>query len=282
MKPSAGRAAVWATAVSASAVVPHAAPVALGVAVAKEVFDLVHARLHRISVLSYMRAAGARTYLSIDPSETAPGVVLCTAPASAGPSGDEEGARLVPADDERSLVSRDIDPGDFCVKHRPDWLGYAVSLTRSFPDAEDAVSHAVEKVLAHHKKNGTLCPAEYEDPVAYAKTMTANYVIDRHRRWKVQEKWLPTLVPSQDDFTDDVLDKVIAGMARAFIATLKPQAHVIAMMRWAEGLEPKQIADRLELNVITVRTSLYRTRRKMRTHLGIAAEPQRILTEETT
>ncbi len=90
------------------------------------------------------------------------------------------------------------------------------------------------------------------------------------------------LPPPQGEFTDDVLDKVIARKARAFIADLKPRDHVIATMRWVEGLEQKQIADRLGLNVITVRTSLHRTKKKMRAELGIAAEPQRILTEETT
>lgn len=54
--PAAGRTTVWATAISVSALVPHTAPAALGLAVAKEGFDLLHARTHRGTVLSYIRA----------------------------------------------------------------------------------------------------------------------------------------------------------------------------------------------------------------------------------
>lgn len=67
---------MWTAAISAAAVAPHAALVALGAGVAKEAFDLLRARSHRISVLAYLGAVGAGTYLSIDPSPAAPGLVL--------------------------------------------------------------------------------------------------------------------------------------------------------------------------------------------------------------
>lgn len=56
---------------------------------------------------------------------------------------------------------------------------------------------------------------------------------------------------------------------------------MIAVLRWVDGLEPKQIAERLGMNPRSVRTSLHRTKKKMRTQLGVA-EPQKILREETT
>lgn len=90
VKPSVDRTALWATAISVSALAPHTAPVALGLAAAKEGFDLLHARMHRTTVLSYIRATSAGTYLSVDPSRAASGVVLQTASSSAGPRGDEE------------------------------------------------------------------------------------------------------------------------------------------------------------------------------------------------
>jgi hypothetical protein len=161
----AGRAAVWTTAISVSAIAPHAAPVALGAAVLKEAFDLLHARSHRISVLSYLRAAGTRTYLRIDPSPVAPALVLNI--ASRGPvrSDDEEGADLVPADGEYPCADPCPDPGDFCIKQRADLLAYARARTRSWTDAEDAVSHVVQKIFEHHVKYRTLCP-DGRDPVA--------------------------------------------------------------------------------------------------------------------
>jgi len=41
------------------------------------------------------------------------------------------------------------------------------------------------------------------------------------------------------------------------------------------------MAEQLDLNDRSVRTSPHRTRRKMRKHLAIAIEPKSILTEET-
>lgn len=76
---------------SVSAVDPHAIPLALGAVVAKEAFDLLHARLQRISVLAYLRAARDATYLSIGRSPEAPALVLRTESRNVMRSDDEEG-----------------------------------------------------------------------------------------------------------------------------------------------------------------------------------------------
>ena len=177
---------MWATAISVSALAPHAAPLALGLAAGvKEGFDLLHARMHRNTVLSFIRAADAGIYLSVDPSGASPGVTLQTASPSAGPWGDEEGAVQVPAYDAPSRSTADPDPGEFCIKHRAEWLSYALAHARNFQDAEDAVSHVAEKILLWHAKTGELCPTEY-DPEAWSKTVIANYIKDLHRRAKVR------------------------------------------------------------------------------------------------
>jgi hypothetical protein len=64
----------------------------------------------------------------------------------------------VSADDEPPPAESGPDPGDFCIKQRADWLAYAMTYTRSLPDAEDAVSHVVQKILEHRARHGTLCP----------------------------------------------------------------------------------------------------------------------------
>jgi DNA-directed RNA polymerase specialized sigma24 family protein len=68
--------------------------------------------------------------------------------------------------------------------------------------------------------------------------------------------------------------------ALVFVASLDSQAHSIAMMRWIDGLEPQEIASRLGMNPRSVRTSLLRTKKKMRTVLGVD-EPRKILRETT-
>jgi RNA polymerase sigma factor (sigma-70 family) len=279
--PSAGRTAVWTTAISVSVLAPHAAPVAIGLAAAKEGFDLLHARMHRTSVLSFIRAAGAGTYLSVDPSGSAPGVVLRTASSLAGPQGEEEGGLPVPAYDEPSRSGDDPDPGEFCIKHQADWLGYALAHARNVHDAEDAVSHAAVKILEHHARTGKLCPEEY-DPVAWSKTVIANYIKDLHRRAKVRREYQGKLLPLSGDFVEDILDEILTKQVFSFIKNLNPSDHQLAEMRYAENLPPSEIARRLGRNVITVRTSLWRINRKIRREFGVAAEPQRILPGETT
>ena len=45
-----------------------------------------------------------------------------------------------------------------CIKQRGELLTYAVALTRNLPDAEDAVSHVVQKIYEHYVRHGTVCP----------------------------------------------------------------------------------------------------------------------------
>jgi RNA polymerase sigma-70 factor (ECF subfamily) len=283
MKASAaGRAAVWTAAISVSGIDPHAAPVALGAAVVKESFDLLRARSHRVSVLAYLRAVGASTYLDIGPSPAAPALVLSVASPGLPRRDGKEGAAHMPAD---KLPTADVglDPADFCIKHRADLLAYAVTRTRNWADAEEAVSHAVQRVFELHRRHGTLCP-DGSDPVGWSKMVIRNYVTDRFRRSKTRDRGLHAFaLPGTDgtDVADMVTDQIIARKALAFVASLKDRDHMIAVMRYVDGLEPKEIAEELAMNPHTVRTSLHRTVKKMRTQLGIA-EPRKVFKEETT
>jgi RNA polymerase sigma factor (sigma-70 family) len=249
--------------------------------VAKEGFDLLHARIHKATVLSYMQAAGAGTYLSVDPSGAAPGVTLQTASPSARPRGDEEGAVQVPADDAPSRSGAAPDPGEFCIKHRAEWLSYARAHAQNFQDAQDAVSHVAEKILVRHARTGTLCPAEY-DPEAWSKVVIANYIKDLHRRAKVQVKYQGKLHSPAGDFVEDLVDQMLARQAFSFIRSLKPGDHQIAVMRYVEGLEPSVIAERLGRNVATVRTSLWRTKLRARRHLGLGDVSQVLIPRQET
>jgi RNA polymerase sigma factor (sigma-70 family) len=275
----AGRAAVWTTVISVSAIAPHSAPFAFGAAIAKEAFDLLRAYLQRISVLAYLRSAQAATYLSIGLSPAAPALVLSIAPPNAARSDDEEGADPMNAGPE-SRAGSGPDADEFCTKQRGDWLAYAMARTLSWLDAEDAVSHVVQKILEHHQVHGTLCPVE-KDPVAWSKTVIRNYLTDQYRRRVAEDKRSRGLALPAGDFTDDVADQLIARKALAFVASLDSRAHQIAMMRWIDGLEPQEIARQLGMNPRSVRTSLHRTKKKMRAELGVA-EPRRILREKTT
>jgi RNA polymerase sigma factor (sigma-70 family) len=273
---------LWITAISVSALYPHAAPAAIGLAAVKEGFDLLRARALRATVVSYIRAAGSGTYLNIDQSETAPGITLEKAPPTAGSPGNEKGAVPVPADDESSGSAGRFDPGEFCIEHRTDWLAYALAHAWNRQDAEDAVSHVAVKILQYHHETGMLCPPEYDDPIAWSKTVIANYIKDIHRHARVRLKYQQKLYSPPSDFTDDVLDQIIASQVIPFIGELKPGDHQIAVLHYIENLEPADIARQLGRNVITVRTSLWRTRAKLRRRLGVGAETQRVVPREMT
>jgi hypothetical protein len=135
--------AIWTSAISVSAIDPHAIPFAFGAAIAKEVFDLLRARLQRVSVLAYLRAARGATYLSISRSAAAPALVLRTGSRSAMRSDDKEGADPLQAGGEYLDAGSGLAVEEFCIQQRRDWLAYAMARTRNWPDAEDAVSYCM-------------------------------------------------------------------------------------------------------------------------------------------
>jgi RNA polymerase sigma factor (sigma-70 family) len=142
------------------------------------------------------------------------------------------------------------------------------------------VSHVVQKILEHHTEHRTLCP-DGRAPVAWSTTVIRNYLIDRSRRRVAEGKRSEVFVLPAGDIADDIADQIIASKALTFMASLDPQAHMIAIMRWVDGMEPKEIASQLAMNPRSVRSSLHRTQKKMRRELGVA-EPQKILREGTT
>lgn len=288
MTPSVlGKAAAWTAAISVSAVSPHAALIALGAAAAKEVFDLTHARIHRTSVLAYLRTARAETSLRIGSSSAAPALELSNTSPSSDRAGGEEGAAMSANDDLFSFDSGaaldGVDPGAapdvFCVMHRQDFLAFARARARSWQDAEEAVSHVVEKIYEHYAQHGTLCP-ERRDPVAWSKTIIRNYLTDQWRRRRAQRKNSGAFELPEGDIAEDITDQILAREALAFVETLPDKDHMIAVMAWVDGLRPKQIAEELGLKDPAVRKSLTKTRKKLREQFGVA-EPRKISKKET-
>ena len=224
-------------------------------------------------MLSYLRATRPATSLRIGPSPGSPALVLNVGPQTA--MSPDDGSPAGPAE-YGSGYPADLYPSadEFCIKQRGELLAYAIALTRNLQDAEDAVSHVVQKIYEHYVRHGTVCPKE-RDAVAWAKTVIHNRVIDVYRRRVAEDKRSRALAPSLPDLAEDVTDQILVKNALVFVASLDSQAHSIAMMRWIDGLEPQVIADRLGVNPRTVRTSLHRTRKKMRTVLGVD-EPRKI------
>src|SRR5690242_8168855 len=114
---AAGRVAVWTAAISASAVDPHAAPFAFGAAVAKEISDLLRARLQEGSVLAYLRATRPTTSLRIGPSSGSPALILNVGSRAVMQPDDEAGPGSGQPDADVYLGA-----DEFCIKQRGELL----------------------------------------------------------------------------------------------------------------------------------------------------------------
>ena len=179
----------------------------------------------------------------------------------------------MPADDDLPSVDSGFDPNTFCIKQRPDWLAYARARTRNWPDAEDAVSHVVEKIYEHYAEHGTVCP-DMRDPVGWSKTVIRHYLIDQWRRSKTQSRRSTAFTLSEEDIADNITDQIIARKALAFVESLDGQSHMIAMMAWVDGLKPKEIAEQLDLKALTIRKSLHLTRKKKCARNSVSPNPR--------
>lgn len=197
---------VWTTAIAVLGADPHAASVALGAAVVREVFDLLSARSHRASVLAYLGAAHANTHLDIGSSPATPALVLSIGSPGSGPP-DDERAEPMPADEIPASGSGQ-DPGEFCVAQRGQWLAKAFTFTRNWPDAEDASSEIAAKVFEYHDERETLCPPGH-DPAAWWMACLRNHLIDEYRKSRTRQRHARVLVVPAADIADQVTNKVI-------------------------------------------------------------------------
>jgi RNA polymerase sigma factor (sigma-70 family) len=276
--PAVTKSAAWTAAISVTAINSHVALVALSGAVAKEIFDLVNAHMHRTSVLAYARTIRPETSLRIGPSSTSPELSISNATPNFSQPDGEEGAAYVPNDEDLPSANRDSSPEAFCIRQRVDWLSYAMTLTGNWSDAEDAVSHAVEKIFQHYAEHGTACP-DMRDPVGWSKTIIRNYVIDQWRRARTRDRYSRSDMIPDSDIADFVTDQLIAKSALAFVKSQDDKSHLIASMAIIDDLKPKEIAEKLGIEVNEVRRSLRKTKKTLRAQFG-ATEPRRILRGE--
>ena len=101
--------------------------------------------------------------------------------------------------------------------------------TRSWPDAEDAVSDVVAKIYEHYAEHGTVCP-DMRDPIGWSKTVIRNDLIDQWRRSNTQRRRSAAFALPEGDIADDITDEIIARKALAFVESLDDRTHMIAMM----------------------------------------------------
>jgi RNA polymerase sigma-70 factor, ECF subfamily len=162
---------------------------------------------------------------------------------------------------------------EFYAANRRDLLLYALSLTDSSLDAEDAVADAVLRSLEHYLEHKEICPSGL-DPVGWMKTIIRNKIIDNYRHARVVERHAPKLGPGVSaDIAEQAVDHVMAEQFFRLTGLLKPQAQQIAILYWAEDFTYEEIAARLGIPVGTVRSTISRSRKRLRHKLGSIDPP---------
>jgi len=162
----------------------------------------------------------------------------------------------------------------FYTSNRRDLLCYALTLTDNETNAEDAVADAVLKSYEYYCEHGRTCPVD-RDPIGWMKVVIRNKIIDGHRHQLVVQRYRPRLsVPGGQDVADAVTDRVLAEqLFFQLTRSLTPEAQKIAYLHWAEGRSYTEIATLLRIPESTVRSSITRSKKRLRRKLGIIDAP---------
>ncbi|HZH70601.1 MAG TPA: sigma-70 family RNA polymerase sigma factor [Flavobacteriaceae bacterium] len=134
----------------------------------------------------------------------------------------------------------------------------------SHDEAEDAVQEVFMKLWnAKDKLSG------YNNPEAFAMTMTKNYCLDRLKSKQASNM---TLVHSNYTTKGSGLDKQMeakdsAGMVFEIMKSLPEQQRIILQLRDVEEYEYSEIAEILQINETAIRVNLSRARKTIREEL---------------
>lgn len=131
----------------------------------------------------------------------------------------------------------------------------------SHDEAEDAVQEVFMKLWnAKDKLSG------YNNPEAFAMTMTKNYCLDRLKSKQASNM---TLVHNNYASNGSGLDKQVeakdsAGLVFEIMKSLPEQQRIILQLRDVEEYEYSEIAEILQINETAIRVNLSRARKAIR------------------
>jgi RNA polymerase sigma-70 factor (ECF subfamily) len=139
----------------------------------------------------------------------------------------------------------------------------AKRLLVSADEAEDAVQEILLKLWKGKDKI-----KNYNNPEAFAVTMTKNYCLDR---LKSKQAGNLKIVHSNYQNSENLERKIEANdganMVFKIMETLPEQQRMILQLRDVEQFEYAEIAEMLESNETAIRVSLSRARKTVREHL---------------
>lgn len=137
------------------------------------------------------------------------------------------------------------------------------------PDEADDLAQAVW-IKAHRGLGGYRGSAKF---TTWLYRITSNTAVEfgrkRQRQWTALAMWresgegLAGAVPAHDDLDE----KQLIGVVRGMLGHLPPRQRAVFAMADLDGVTTAEIADRLEIEEATVRVTLFKARRAIRSRL---------------
>lgn len=139
----------------------------------------------------------------------------------------------------------------------------AKRLLVSADEAEDAVQEILLKLWKGKDKI-----KNYNNPEAFAVTMTKNYCLDRLKSKQASNlKIVHSNYQNSENLERKIEANDGANMVFKIMETLPEQQRMILQLRDVEQFEYAEIAEMLESNETAIRVSLSRARKTVREHL---------------
>lgn len=155
--------------------------------------------------------------------------------------------------------------GRLYAAHRQELFTYALSITRSYACAEDAVHESFRRLLALRRLPRELRP--------YVFRCVRNASLDVLRSAERDQQKLAHYQILFDESADPHQKELVADL----LATLSDKEREIVVLKLFSGLTFREIAEVCSARQGTVAASYWRSLQKLRGHLNSTEEPARTL-----
>lgn len=147
------------------------------------------------------------------------------------------------------------------------WLfGHACVITRRDSElADDLVQDTFE---AAAKAWGTVRGLMPNQQRAWLRTTLSNIAVSGFRRSEAFRRKQATIRPAETEIHAQALSAIVLRRTWEIIEILPERQHVIALMRWREGMKASEIAAELGIAEGTVGAHIHSIRKKLIAELG--------------
>lgn len=152
---------------------------------------------------------------------------------------------------------------EFAISIKDRLYRLAKRILISNDEAEDAVQEVLFKLW-----NGKEHIENYNNPEAYALTMTKNYCLDRLKSKQASNlKIVHTNYPASTNLESQIETRDSVSLVFDLIEALPENQRIVLQLRDVEQLEFSEIAKILDSNETAIRVSLSRARKTIRSEM---------------